>query len=397
MSPLRPVVPGYTIGTELGRGGMGTVWSATEDASGETVAIKVFELTSPGDAETLLTEARRATAVDHPRVVRVRDSGASGDLAWIVMDRVPGRDLRKYLLEVGPLAPAEAARVVADAADALAAVHAAGLIHRDVKPANVLLDESGDTIEARLADFGIAAPVPPPEGLTEDSEWARTADGPHSGSGTYVSMAPEQWSGEPATERGDVYGLGGVLYTALTGEAPYPFESLPQLAYAVAVLPPPRAGDVLPDLPPAYDDVIAAALAKDPAARPRSAPELAAALRAVAAGRTPALPRTSRRSRRLVPIGSVAVLVAGLGAAALVWHPWSTHSESPRPLRRVVCAQDLELRDGPRGRQKGMLRHGDVVNVFHRDASERWAYVHTHDGRQGWVLGTWIRPSCSPG
>ncbi|MGH3373801.1 MAG: protein kinase domain-containing protein, partial [Actinoallomurus sp.] len=119
------MVPGYTIGTELGRGGMGTVWSAIENASGETVAIKIFELTSPGDAETLLTEARRATAVDHPRVVRVHGSGAAGDLAWIVMDRVPGRDLRQYLQEAGPLAPAEAARVVADAADALAAVHAA--------------------------------------------------------------------------------------------------------------------------------------------------------------------------------------------------------------------------------------------------------------------------------
>ncbi|MGH3378190.1 MAG: SH3 domain-containing protein, partial [Actinoallomurus sp.] len=105
----------------------------------------------------------------------------------------------------------------------------------------------------------------------------------------------------------------------------------------------------------------------------------------------------SRRSRRLVPIGSAAVLVAALAAAALVWHPWSTHGESPRPLRRVVCAQDLELRDGPRGRQTGMLRHGDVVNVYHRDASERWAYVHTRDGRRGWVLGTWVRPSCSPG
>jgi serine/threonine protein kinase len=396
VSPLHPVVPRYTIGTELGRGGMATVWSAVSDATGETVAIKIFEPADPDDAETLLAEAHRATAVDHPGVVRVRDHGRSGDLAWIVMDLVPGRDLKRYVAETGPLTPAEAARVVADAADALTAVHAAGLVHRDVKPANVLLDESGDTLAVRLADFGIARPAPPQEGLTDDSEWARTADGPHARSGTYAYMAPEQWSGEPATERGDVYGLGGVLYTALTGRRPYEFENLPQLAYAVAVLPPPRAGDLLADLPPAYDDVLAAAMAKDPSSRPRSAADLAEALRAVTAGRTPVLPRRPRRPRGLLPIGSVAVLAACLGAA-LLWHPWSAHKDSAHPLRRVVCAQDLELRDGPRGREKGMLRHGDVVNVLRRDTSERWAYIRTHDGRQGWVLGTWIRPSCTPG
>jgi serine/threonine-protein kinase len=374
---------------------MGTVWSAVEDATGETVAIKVFELTDPADAETLLAEARRAAAVDHLGVVRVRDHGLSDDIAWIVMDLVPGRDLRRYVLESGPLPYAEAARVVAEAADALAAVHAAGLVHRDVKPANVLLDESGDTLAVRLADFGIATPVPPQEGLTEDSEWARTADSPQSHAGTLVYMAPEQWRGEPATERGDIYGLGGVFYTALTGERPYPFDSLAQLAYAATASPPPRAVDLVADLPSAYDDVIAAAMAKDPASRVRSASELAAALRTVIAGRSPSLPRRPRR--RLVPIASAAVVVAALGAAALVWHPWAANGTAPRPLRRVVCAQDLELRDGPRGRQTGTLRHGDVVSVLHRDQSQRWAYVHTQDGRYGWVLGSWIRSACSAG
>lgn len=396
VSPSQPEVPRYTLGTELGRGGMGTVWSAVEDATGETVAIKIFPVAEPGEATTLLAEARRAAAVDHPGVVCVRGYGGTGDFAWIVMDLVPGRDLRRYLSAAGPPPPEVAARIVAEAADALAAVHAAGLVHRDVKPANILLDESGDTLGVRLADFGIARTAPPQEDLTEASEWARTSGEPHSQAGTYVYMAPEQWSGEPATERGDVYGLGGVLYTALTGDRPYPFESLPQLAYAVAVLPPPRASDRVPDLPRAYDDVIAAALAKDPAARLRSATELAAALRAVAAGRTPELPRRTRRSRRLVPLGSAAVALAGVGAAALLWHPWSSHGSAPRPLRRVVCAQDLELRDGPRGRQTGTLRHGDVVNVVRRDTSERWAYVLTADGRRGWVLGSWIRASCTP-
>jgi hypothetical protein len=155
-----------------------------------------------------------------------------------------------------------------------------------------------------------------------------------------------------------------VLYTALTGSRPYPQDSLPELAYAVAVSPPPHAADHVPDLPPAYDEVIAAALAKSPEDRVRSAADLAAALRAVAAGREPVLPRRSPpRRRRLVPVASAAVLLAGLCAAVLGWHPWTAHS-SARPLRRVVCAQDLELRDNPRGDQTGTLRHGDVVSVL---------------------------------
>jgi serine/threonine protein kinase len=203
-------------------------------------------------------------------------------------------------------------------------------------------------------------------------------------------MAPEQWGGSPATARGDIWGLGGVLYTALTGARPYPQDSLPELAYEIAVSPPPRAADHVPGLPREYDEVIAAALAKDPQERVRSAADLAAALRAVAAGEEPALPRRSSRRRRLVP---VVVLLAGLCAAVLGWHPWTSHS-SARPLRRVVCAQDLELRDHPRGSQTGTLRHGDVVSVLRRDDSRLWAYVRTGDGRRGWVLGNWIRETC---
>jgi serine/threonine protein kinase len=368
---------------------MGTVWSAVEDATGETVAIKIF--TTTGDAAALLAEAHRASAVDHPGVVRVRDHGGTDDLAWIVMDQVPGRDLRRYVREAGPLPPAEAARVVAEAADALEAVHAAGLVHRDVKPGNVLLDETGGALSARLADFGIAAPVPP-AGLTEDSDWARTGE-PAAAAGTFAYMAPEQWRGEPVTARGDIYGLGGVLYTALTGEPPYPDESLPELAYNLAVSPPPRARDRVPDLPRAYDDVIAAALAKDPRDRPGSAADLAEALRAITAGRTPVLPRRAAPGRRLLSIA--ALIVTGLGAAILVWHPWSAHSGTgARPLRRVVCAEDLELRGAPRGAQTGTLYHGEVVNVLKRDHAQRWAYIRTHDGHRGWVLGTWVRSAC---
>ena len=391
VSSSQPVVPRYTLGTELGRGGMGTVWSAVEDATGETVAIKVFPLTDPGDAAPLLAEARRASAVEHPGVVRIRDHGSAGDLAWIVMDLVPGRDLRRYVLEAGPLPPTRAAGVVADAADALAAVHAAGLVHRDVKPANILLDESDDTLSVRLADFGIAAPAPPPDGLTDASEWARTEPAP-SRAGTYAYLAPEQWRGSPATVRGDIWGLGGVLYTALTGARPYPQDSLPELAYAIAMSPPPRAAEHIPGLPPAYDAVIAAALAKDPDDRVRSAADLAAALRAVAGGREPALPSRSPRRRRWVPVASAVALLAGL-CVFLGWHPWTTRS-SAKPMRRVVCAQDLELRADPRGAQTGTLRHGDVLSVLRRDGTERWAYVRTADGRHGWVLGTWVRPAC---
>ena len=390
MSSSQPVVPRYTLGTELGRGGMGAVWSAVEDATGETVAIKVFPLTGSGDAAPLLAEARRASAVDHPGVVRVRDHGSADDLAWIVMDLVPGRDLWRYVQEAGPLPPASAARVVADAADALAAVHAAGLVHRDVKPANILLDESDDTLAVRLADFGVAAPVPPPEGLTDASDWARTTSTP-SRAGTYAYMAPEQWGGAPATARGDIWGLGGVLYTALTGERPYPQDSLPELAYEIAVSPPPRAADHVPGLP--------RGVRRDDRRRAGQGPAGPPALRR-RTGRRAARRGRGPGARAAAPPGSpppaaagpVAALLAGLCAVVVLgWHPW--HS-SARPLRRVVCAHDLELRDHPRGDQTGMLRHGDVVSVTRRDRSQLWAYVRTSDGRRGWVLGSWIREKC---
>lgn len=397
-----PSIPGYTLGTELGRGGAGAVWSAVDDATGDPVAVKVFETDGPEAAAALLDEARRASAVDHPGVVRVRDQGRADGVAWIVMDLVPGPDLRRRVAECGPLPPAEAARVVADAAEVLAAVHAAGLVHRDVKPANILLDDTPGGLRVRLTDFGVAAPAAPGEGLSGASSWARTGGDPRPPAGTYAYMAPEQWRGAPACARTDVYGLGGVLYTALTGALPYPHDTLPELAYAVAVAPVPRAGALVPDLPPAYDAVIAATLAKDPRDRVPTAAGLAAALRAVADGRVPDLPRRSgRRAVRpaLRAVAAAAVLAAA-AAGTLAWHPWSASGTDTRPLRRVVCAEDLELRAGPRGAQTGLLHRGDGVSVLRRDTSQNWAYVRTGDGRRGWVLGTWLRPVCvggSPG
>jgi hypothetical protein len=229
-------------------------------------------------------------------------------------------------------------------------------------------------------------------------------------------MAPEQWRGAAATRRGDVYGLGGVFYTALTGERPFPADTLAGLAYAVVNATPPRASDVVPDLPDDYDRVLAAALAKDPADRFPTATALADALRAIAAGEEPELPATPapttdpapvlprRPTRTAVAAVAAAVVVVALALALVVWRPWSgggagtgstpSHGAGGA-LRRVVCAKDLELRDQPRGAQVGLLRFGDTVTVRRRDSSQVWAYVTTSDGYGGWVLGSWLRPNCT--
>ncbi|MFL6072671.1 MAG: protein kinase domain-containing protein [Mycobacteriales bacterium] len=345
-----PVIPGYTVGTELGHDGAAAAWSATHDATGDAVALTVFDATGD-DADALLAEAALVASVDHPGVVRVREFGTAGGAAWIATDLVPGRDLDRYVQENGTLPPAEAALLVADAADGVAALHAAGLVHGDVRPASLLLDE----------EDGVAVAV-------------RISTAAHLAAGRNAAATPGD----------DVYGLGGVLSTALTGSG------------AVA------------DLPDDYGHVLATALAEDPADRFPTATALADELRVLAAGDEfgPPPPAPARRPARTAVL-AVAVAVVVVAAVALaLWRPWSggggatgsppSHGAGG-PLRRLVCtrdAEDLELRDEPGGSQVGLLTFGDTVTVRRRDPSGGWAYVSTRDGYGGWVLGSVLRPSC---
>ncbi|MBX3470645.1 MAG: serine/threonine protein kinase [Planctomycetes bacterium] len=264
-----PRVPGHRLLERLGEGGMGAVWLAVDERTGARRAVKV--LAAGADAELRLRFRREAEAMarvdGHPHVVRVHAAGEGPDGCWLVMDLAEGGDLAARLRR-GPLPPDDALALGRALARALAHLHAHGVFHRDLKPANVLFDAGG---APRLVDFGLAA-LPGAERLTQTGAVL----------GTPVYMAPEQALGQPLDERADVYGLGAVLYHALTGRAPVPQGALVTvLAHVVERRPTPPSA-VAPATSPAFEAAVLRALAKAPEDRFPSAEALARALDAAA-------------------------------------------------------------------------------------------------------------------
>jgi serine/threonine-protein kinase len=255
----------YRLGDVLGRGGMATVYDGVDERLGRPVAVKVLraELAArPEVRERFDVEARAAALLCHPNVVAVYDSGADGGGPWIVMERLPGETLADRL-RAGPLAPAEACRVAADVLAALGAAHAAGVLHRDVKPGNILIAADG---RAKVADFGIA----------KTAEAAFGGDVTITGTllGTPAYLAPERIDGQPATPQSDLYAVGVVLYEALSGRRPFAGDTPVATAYNVqhAEAPP------LTGVDPALAAAVAGAMSRDPALRPASAEAMAASL-----------------------------------------------------------------------------------------------------------------------
>ena len=251
-------VPGYRIEGVAGRGGWSVVHRAVELASGRTVALKTVaaeHVARPELRGRFRRERRVAAALEHPNVIPVI---ASGD-GYIVMRWVEAAPLRELL----PVDAVPAARVAAQVGAALDALHAAGFVHRDVKPGNVLV---GPGTHAYLTDFGLAKPLDADPGLTDDARWL----------GTVGYAPPEQIRGLPADERSDVYALGATLFHAVTGWAPYPRDSDEATMQAHLHDPPPAHDSPL-------DPVVRRAMAKDPAERFESAGALGrAAMEAVA-------------------------------------------------------------------------------------------------------------------
>ncbi len=274
---VRREIAGYRIESEIGRGGMGVVYLATQAFPERRVAIKLLSpdlATDPSFRERFIRESNAAASTEHPNIVPVYGAGEADGHLYLAMRFIEGTDLRTLLEREGPLEPERATRICAQVADALEAAHERGLVHRDVKPGNVLLDVRD---RAYLTDFGLIRRARMDTGLTKTGQFMGTVD--------YV--APEQIRGETLDGRADDYSLGCVLYESLVGSPPFHRESEVATLYAHLEDEPPRMSAERHDLPVAADDVIARALAKRKEDRfPSGATMVAAARSALTASTT---------------------------------------------------------------------------------------------------------------
>jgi serine/threonine-protein kinase len=274
---VRELAPGSDFGDWrierlIGRGGMGVVYLATDRRLSRPVAIKLIaddRATDPGFRERFEREARLTAAIDHPNVIPVYAAGEIDGQLYLATRFVDGTDLQECLRRDGPMDLERAADVVRQVGEALDAAHAAGLVHRDVKPANVLLSSR----HAYLSDFGLTRVVDAEAALTDTDERLGTVD----------FMSPEQLRGQRIDARSDVYALGCLLYTALTGSPPFRRATAAATITAHLESPAPRASDHA-GVPDEFDEVIGRALEKDPERRYPSAGDLGRAAVAAAQG-----------------------------------------------------------------------------------------------------------------
>jgi serine/threonine protein kinase len=284
------IVSGYRIDGVLGEGGMGTVYEATQLSLQRVVALKLLAANlgdDPGFRARFEREGHVQAALDHRHIVSVYEAGQSDYGLFLAMRLVRGPTLKQLIFD-GSLDPRRSVRLLAQVASALDAAHEAGLIHRDIKPQNILV---GTSDHAYLADFGLIK-APDEARLTGTGQFIGTID--------YV--APEQVQGEPATPASDIYSLTCVLYECLTGEVPFPKPSEAAVLHAQVMQPPPTVSEQRPDLPPALDGVIAQGMAKDPWSRPSLATELIqAASRALSSTAPTAPPPPSAAERDGAP------------------------------------------------------------------------------------------------
>jgi serine/threonine protein kinase len=337
----------YRLVELLGRGGMGEVLRAFDTVTERTVAIKVLPTHLADDnrfQQRFRREARAAAGLDEPHVVPIFDFGEIEGRLYVAIRLIQGQDLQDLLSE-GPLQPAYAVRITEQIASALHAAHQIGLVHRDVKPSNILI--TGDDF-AYLIDFGIARAA----GETSLTSSSITV-------GTWAYMAPERFKGI-ADARTDVYALACVLYQSLTSKLPFPGESLEQLATAHMFDPPPQPSMVQDGVPPAMDQVIATGMAKDPDQRYQTAKDLGRAARAALPTReqaqadtimadtqqaptspAPVPPQgdsgdTKSTKARLIAVAAAVVAVILTAALIFIWRPWERQPppsprESPGP------------------------------------------------------------------
>jgi eukaryotic-like serine/threonine-protein kinase len=305
----------YTVERPIARGGMADVYLARDQVLDRLVAVKVLFpefARDPSFVERFRREAHSAASLNHPNIVGVYDWGQEHGTYFIVMEYVEGRSLRDIIRAEGHLPPFEVARIGAEIADALSFAHRHGVVHRDIKPGNVLITAAG---QVKLTDFGIAAnPADATQGLTQTGAVMGTA--------TYFS--PEQAQGFTVDGRSDVYSLGVVLYEMATGVPPFTGESPVAVAMKHVREVPRMPSSMQPDLPPVLESIILAAMAKSVDARYQSAEDLRADLLSFQRGRP-----VMAAPAAVVPAGADQMALTAAASAAR-----RSGSPQPPPPRR---------------------------------------------------------------
>ena len=325
----------YLIEAELGRGGMGVVYRATDTRLRRTVAVKVLpqDAGSPGRRDRFLREAESASALNHPGIITVHDVGQEQGVHFIVMEHVDGRTLRE-ILDAGPLAEVDALGYLRQAAAALAAAHAAGIVHRDLKPQNLMVTTGG---HLKILDFGLAHVFSGEPDSVSPTEERLTAFGTVLGTPGY--MSPEQAEGRPIDARTDIFSLGIILYEMLTGNVPFRGTSVAGVLYEIVHRAPEPASRLRPELSPDTTEVLDAMLRKDPQERLANGAELLAALsggpipaRRLRRGESGAAAWVRRHRARAV----VAIVVL-VGVSAIAGFLWTQRAGNP-PAGRAAGA-----------------------------------------------------------
>jgi len=315
-APGQIIADRYRVVALAGRGGMGEVYRAEDLRLSQLVAIKFLPASLSRDAGALArfhSEVRIARQVSHPNVCRVFDIGDADGVPFLSMEYVDGEDLSSLIRRIGRLSPDKAIEIARQVCAGLAAAHERGVIHRDLKPANLMLDSSG---KIRITDFGLAV-------------IAASLEASDVKAGTPAYMSPEQLEGKDVTPRSDLYSLGLVLYEILTGKRAFNATSLPELIRQRESSVPASPSMIVRDLDPLIERVILRCLEKDPAQRPASALQVAAALpggdplaAALAAGETPSpdMVAAAGENSGLSPrIGLAALTAVLLGAVLLIY------------------------------------------------------------------------------
>jgi class 3 adenylate cyclase/tRNA A-37 threonylcarbamoyl transferase component Bud32/tetratricopeptide (TPR) repeat protein len=336
---------GYRVESRIGRGGMGVVYRAVDIRLSRPVALKVLAPELAADErfrERFLLESRHAASLDHPHVVPIYEAGAAGAALFIAMRFVEGTGLGELVKREGPLEPRRAISIVSQVASALDAAHRQDLVHRDVKPANVLL--TGDD-HVYLCDFGLS---------TLASSTRMTQSGQFLGSVDYV--APEQIEGSRTGPPADLYSLGCVLVECLSGETAYPRDSDLAVLWAHLKDEPPSVSARRPGLPTALDDVVMRALAKNPEERFPSCDDLAQAALAALDGRL-SIMVGSPESRRFVSVLSASVAVSSAPQGGRI---------DPETIRRLTerCVDEMTAAVLGRGGECERAAGGSIVAVF---------------------------------